>query len=152
MSKKFNFLENIFELSETQNKEELPNEWEFIIRHQGVEKSKTCVCNCKIKNYSIFINRLNKHFIYCGDCCRKQLKFKCSKENVIFRLFNHGYPKQQYDIIKDIFKYSQNVIYKGIAIGSMRVGVSIHSPIALGLDCQAFGVTICVPRPNKYSP
>jgi hypothetical protein len=111
MSKKFNFLENIFELSETQNKEELPNEWEFIIRHQGVDKSKTCVCNCKIKNYSIFINRLNKHFIYCGDCCRKQLKLKCSKENVIFRLFNHGYPKQQYDIIKEIFKYSQNVIY-----------------------------------------
>jgi hypothetical protein len=33
------------------------------------------------------------------------------KENVIFRLFNHGNPKQQYDIIKDIFKYSQNVIY-----------------------------------------
>ncbi len=111
MSKKFNFLENIFELSETQNKEELHNEWEFIIRHQGVDKSKTCVCNCKIKNYSIFINRLNKHFIYCGDCCRKQLKLKCSKENVIFRLFNHDYPKQQYDIIKDIFKYSQNVIY-----------------------------------------
>ena len=26
-------------------------------------------------------------------------------------MFNHGYPKQQYDIIKDIFKYSQNVIY-----------------------------------------
>jgi len=49
MSKKFNFLENIFELSETQNKEELPNEWEFIIRHQCVDKSKTCVCNCKIK-------------------------------------------------------------------------------------------------------
>jgi hypothetical protein len=57
------------------------------------------------------VNKLNKHFIYCGDCCRKQLKLKCSKENVIFRLFNHGYPKQQYDIIKDIFKYSQNVIY-----------------------------------------
>ena len=111
MSKKFNFLENIFELSETKNKDELPNEWEFIIRHECVNKSKTCVCNCKIKNYSIFINRLNKHFIYCGDCCRKQLNLKCSKENVIFRLFNHGYPKQQYDIIKDIFKYSQNVIY-----------------------------------------
>ena len=44
------------------------------------------------------------------------------------------------------------LLLKGIAIGSMRVGVSIHSPLALGLDCQAFGVTICVPRPKKYSP
>ena len=114
MNKKFNFLEIIFELSETKNKDELPNEWEFIIRHECVNKSKTCVCNCKIKNYSIFINRLNKHFIYCGDCCRKQLNLKCSKENVIFRLFNHHYPKQQYDIIKDIFKYSCNVIYNFI--------------------------------------
>ena len=42
------------------------------------------------------------------------------------------------------------LLLKGIAIGSMRVGVSIHSPLALGLDCQAFGVTICVPRPNKH--
>ena len=80
MSKKIYFLENIFELSETKNKEELPNELEFIIRHQGVDKSKTCVCNCKIKNYSIFINRLSKHFIYCGDCCRNQ--------NVIYNLID----------------------------------------------------------------
>jgi hypothetical protein len=113
MSKKFNFLENIFKLSETKNKEELPNEWEFIIRHEDMDKSKICVCNCKIKNYSIFINKTNKHFIYCGDCCRKQLRLKCSNENVIFRLFNHEktiYTKQQYEIIKDIYKYSQDVI------------------------------------------
>jgi hypothetical protein len=44
---------------------------------------------------------------------------------------------------------------EGMAIGFMRVGVSIHPPLALGLDCQVFDVTICVPRPNKmrkFSP
>jgi hypothetical protein len=41
------------------------------------------------------------------------------------------------------------LLLEGVAIGSMRVGVSIHSPLTLGLDCQVFGVTICVPRPNK---
>jgi hypothetical protein len=113
MSKKFNFFENIFELSETKNKEDLPNEWEFIIRHESIKKSKLCICNCKIKNYSIFVNKLNKHFIHCGDCCRKQLNLKYSNENIIFRLFNQEtiYSKQQYEIIKDIFKYSQEVIY-----------------------------------------
>ena len=53
------------------------------------------------------------------------------------------------------FRTNYLLLLKGIAIGSMRVGFSIHSPLALGLDCQAFGVTICVPRPNKmrkFSP
>ena len=41
------------------------------------------------------------------------------------------------------------LLLEGMAIRSMRVGVSIWSPLALGLDCQVFGVTICGPRPNK---
>jgi hypothetical protein len=41
------------------------------------------------------------------------------------------------------------LLLEGMAIGSMRVGVSIHLPLALGLDCQVFGVTICVSRTNK---
>jgi hypothetical protein len=40
------------------------------------------------------------------------------------------------------------ILFEGIAACSMRVGVSICSPLLLGLDYQVFGLTICVPRPD----
>ena len=53
---KYNFEENIIKLSESDDINDLPNEWEFIARFTHVEKVKICICNCKIKNYSLFIN------------------------------------------------------------------------------------------------
>ncbi len=42
------------------------------------------------------------------------------------------------------------LLFEGITARSMRVGVStgIGAPLALGLDCQVFGLTSCVRRPN----
>ena len=66
-----------------------------------MEKVKICICNCKIKNYSLFINIKNKNAIYCGDSCKNRLKLKESNINIINRLFYKKYNKQEYELIKD---------------------------------------------------
>ena len=40
------------------------------------------------------------------------------------------------------------LLFEGMAARSMRAGVSICSPLALGLDCQVSGLTSCVPSPT----
>jgi hypothetical protein len=47
-----------------------------------------------------------------------------------------------------LFGTNYLLLFEGMAARCMRVGVSIGSPFALGLDCQVFGLTSCVPRPN----
>lgn len=112
---KYNFGENILKLSETQDIKDLPNEWEFITRFEGNEKNKLCVCNCKIKNYTFFINIKNKSIILCGDSCKNKLQLKESNENLIKRLYlKNIFKKQEYGIIKDIFKYSNDVLFSFI--------------------------------------
>jgi hypothetical protein len=48
----------------------------------------------------------------------------------------------------NLFGINYLLLFEGIAARSMRVGVSICTPFALGLNCQVFGLTSCVPRPN----
>jgi hypothetical protein len=48
----------------------------------------------------------------------------------------------------NLFGTSYLLLFEGIAARSMRVGVSIGSPFALGLGCQVFGLASCAPRPN----
>ena len=47
-----------------------------------------------------------------------------------------------------LFGSNYLLLFEGMAARSVRMGVSICSPLALGLDCQVSGQTSCVPSPT----
>ena len=94
---KYNFKNNIFELSITKN------EWEFIDKDINIQK--TCICNHIIKkNVYYYFNELTLSYINVGSGCVKKLKLNTTKKthnnNLKINKFN------EYNNIFNLFDYS----------------------------------------------
>jgi hypothetical protein len=117
----YNFDGNIVKLSKTQNIDEMPKEWRFII-NATVEKEKfkkdldenekfTCICNRKIIHADVYFNIITGHTIYVGTGCKQHLKMKCETNvnhiihNVVCMAISIG----EYNNIYDLIGYSLDI-------------------------------------------
>lgn len=69
-------LHYLITLSETNREDELPNEWNFIIRWHRNSKDNNCLCRQLIKNQNYYYNWKTKKVICLGDSCQYTYGFK----------------------------------------------------------------------------
>ena len=69
-------LHYLITLSETNRADELPNEWNFIVRWHRNSKDNNCLCRQLIKNQNYYYNWKTKKVICLGDSCQYTYGFK----------------------------------------------------------------------------
>jgi len=117
----YNFDGNIVKLSRTQNLDEMPKEWRFII-NASVEKEKfkkdldenekfTCICNRKIIHADVYMNIITGYTIYIGSGCREHLKMKCESNgnHIIHDVVHMALSIGEYKNIYDLVSYSLDI-------------------------------------------
>lgn len=110
---KYNFEENILEISETNDIKNLPLEWEYVC---GGTKNGHCICNRKIKNISYFFNFKTGHSVMCGSGCMRKLKLRKKRTGAGKFIKNIFGESGEYVEIKNFEIYSDSALDKILII------------------------------------
>jgi hypothetical protein len=115
-----NFDENLMALSSnTKNIEEAIKEWQKIIELQySKEKKQTCICNHKIQDVCIFLNRYNGNIIFCGTVCSTKLNQEEIDNKTLvkfFKLKNLHNEYRQFATIQEYLDYVKDELNAFIA-------------------------------------
>ena len=106
----FNFLENIFKVSETKDEDQLPLEWFCYFYIRNTESH--CICNRVVyHDVYYFINKHTGKVINVGSGCCKKLGFHTTKNKSIEYLIKH-IERGKYVDIECIKKYTEDVYNK----------------------------------------
>jgi hypothetical protein len=82
---KYNFYENLKELSEIKDDELVCNEWEKVKIGDKIKEYSVfplqCICNAKIRHHYFVKNKINGNIIFAGSGCNSKFKTRKGKIN-----------------------------------------------------------------------
>lgn len=112
----YKFKEHLLKLSKSKSLNRAIKEWVIVSQGKSTYKNNVCICQHKIKNYTLMINPITKHAMYVGDTCSKKFKknktgnYCCNDElqNKVNDIFSNG--NLGYEIIDDILVYSNEIV------------------------------------------
>ena len=108
---RFNFDENILKLSSTNDINKIGDEWVIIDKQTLPTQSGQCICQRKIKHIVYLYNAITKQCTLVGSKCLTKFGKRITRTGnpVLVDMFKQYNKDSSYELIDDIFAYSENI-------------------------------------------
>jgi hypothetical protein len=110
MTSKYNFNNNLLNLSQNKNIDDAIKEWLIIYNEERSIQSGHCICQRKVKNIFYLVNKLNNNCISTGVVCCKKFNINCYlNEGIVKNIYSENISNGNYEIIDNLIIYKNNI-------------------------------------------